>query len=110
MTAVELLEHCRAAGVCLSAGPSGTLAWECDVDPPAALLAALSAQKAEVLRLLTVPPADLSLLDLPPDLFETWQERVCIMHYDGQLPWKQAEALALADVLRRAGPAQEPCS
>jgi hypothetical protein len=39
-----------------------------------------------------------SLLDLPPELFEAWQERVCIMHYDGRLPLQQAAAAALADV------------
>ena len=49
------------------------------------------------------PPPALSLLDLPPDLFEDWQERACIRHYDGKLPWKEAEALALADLLPRAG-------
>jgi hypothetical protein len=39
------------------------------------------------------------------------------MHYDGRLPWNQAEALALADILgqadpradkRETGPAPEP--
>jgi hypothetical protein len=42
--------------------------------------------------------------DLPPDLYERWEERVCIMHVHGQLPWPEAEALALADVLRQAEP------
>ena len=51
------------------------------------------------------PPPEVSPWDLPPDLYERWEERVCIMHYDGRLPWKQAEALALADVLGQAGPA-----
>jgi hypothetical protein len=45
---------------------------------------------------LDVPPPG-----LPPELFETWQERVCIMHFDGGLPWPEAEAAAQADVLRR---------
>jgi hypothetical protein len=47
-------------------------------------------------------PPDVSPWDLPPDLYERWEERVCIMHFDGWIPWKQAEALALADVLRQA--------
>jgi hypothetical protein len=50
------------------------------------------------------PPRDFSPWDLPPDLYERWEERVCIMHFDGGLPWPQAEAEALADVLRLAGP------
>ena len=53
---------------------------------------------------LPEPPPDVSPWDLSPDLYERWEERVCIMHYDGRLPWKQAEALALADVLRQADP------
>jgi hypothetical protein len=42
-----------------------------------------------------------SLLDLPSDLFETWRERACIMHFDGDVPLPEAEAEALADVLRQ---------
>jgi hypothetical protein len=38
------------------------------------------------------------------DLYERWEERVCIMHFDGRIPWRTAEALALADVLRQADP------
>jgi hypothetical protein len=49
-----------------------------------------------------------SLLDLPPDRFEEWQERVCIMHFDGGLPWPDAERLALADVLRQTEPVNAP--
>lgn len=45
------------------------------------------------------PPADVSPWDLPPDLYERWEERTCIMHYDNKMPWREAEALALADVL-----------
>jgi hypothetical protein len=48
------------------------------------------------------PPAA-SPWDLTPDLYERWEERVCIMHYDGGLPWPEAEAEALADVQRTAG-------
>jgi hypothetical protein len=40
--------------------------------------------------------------DLPLDLFELWEERACIMHYDGELPCPEADAAALADVLRGA--------
>jgi hypothetical protein len=50
------------------------------------------------------PPADVSAWDLPADLYTAWEERVCIMHFDGRLPWREAEALALADVLLWAGP------
>ena len=46
--------------------------------------------------------ADVSSWDLPPDLAELWEERVCIMHFDGGLPWPEAERLALADVLSQA--------
>lgn len=53
---------------------------------------------------LPEPPADVSPWDLTPELYEKWEERVCIMHYDGRLPWREAEALALADVLRQAEP------
>jgi hypothetical protein len=48
-----------------------------------------------------------SLLDLPPGQLEVWAERVCIMHFDGELPWPEAEAAALADVLRRSERAGE---
>ncbi len=53
------------------------------------------------------PPPGLTLMDLPADLFETWQERASIRHFDGELPWPEAEALALADVLRRGEPVAE---
>jgi hypothetical protein len=56
---------------------------------------------------LPEPPPDASPWDLPPDLYERWEERVCIMHFDGRLPWRKAEALALADVLRHAGPSTD---
>jgi len=56
---------------------------------------------------LPEPPADVSPWDLPPDLYERWEERVCIMHYDGGLPWPEAEKFALADVLRQVAPNEE---
>jgi hypothetical protein len=43
---------------------------------------------------------DISPWDLSAELYELWEERVCIMHCDGGLPWREAEVLALADVLR----------
>ncbi len=49
---------------------------------------------------LDMPP--LSPWDLPPDLYERWEERVCIMHYEGGLPWPEAEREGLANVLRSA--------
>lgn len=45
-----------------------------------------------------------ALADLPPDLFETWEERAAIREFDGMIPREQAEALALADVLGQADP------
>jgi hypothetical protein len=42
--------------------------------------------------------------DLPPDMFAKLEERVCIMHFDGKIPWQTAEALALADVFGKADP------
>jgi hypothetical protein len=61
------------------------------------------------------PRAVVSPGDLPPDLYEYWQERAGIREFDGGLPRSKAEALALADVLgngeideeERAGPAPE---
>lgn len=66
----------------------------------------LLAHKREILSALAVEtlpeaPPDVSPWDLPPDWFERWEERTCIMHYDGKLHWERAEALALADILRQ---------
>lgn len=58
---------------------------------------------AAELKLLE-PPVAVSPWDLTPELYEKWEERVCIIHYDGRLPWREAEALALADILRHADP------
>ena len=49
------------------------------------------------------PPA-VSASDLPPDLYEHWQERAAIRQFDAGFPVKEAEALALADVLGHADP------
>jgi hypothetical protein len=57
---------------------------------------------------LSGPPPAFSSWDLPPDLYDRWQERVCIMHFDGWLPWQEAEALALANVLGQAEPLARP--
>lgn len=38
--------------------------------------------------------------DLSPDDYFLWEERVCIMHYDGHIPWEEAKIAALADILR----------
>jgi hypothetical protein len=50
------------------------------------------------------PPPVVSPSDLPPDLYELWQERAGIRQFDGGLPREQAEALALTDVLGQADP------
>src|SRR5262245_23373402 len=71
----------------------------CSTWPPPWLAPASSTPARVAAGLTPELRAGVSLLDLPPELFETWQERVCIMHYDGRLPWQQAEVLALADVL-----------
>jgi hypothetical protein len=47
------------------------------------------------------PSPDASPWDLSPELFERWEERSCIMHFDGKLSWPEAETLALADILRQ---------
>ena len=41
---------------------------------------------------------------LTQGLFEKWEERACVMHYDAGIPWQEAERLALADVLGHADP------
>ncbi len=48
------------------------------------------------------PQATFSSWDLPPEWWDCWAERVAICHFDGGLPWPDAERLALADVLRLA--------
>ena len=45
--------------------------------------------------------ADLGLDDLPADLRVEFEERAAIMEFDGRLPRERAEALALAEALRR---------
>ena len=44
-------------------------------------------------------PPIVSPADLPPDLYEYWQERAGIREFDGGLSRQEAETLALADVL-----------
>jgi hypothetical protein len=46
---------------------------------------------------------DFSPWELAPDVYERWEERVCIMHFDSGLAWPEAEQLALGDVLCTAG-------
>jgi hypothetical protein len=107
MTAAgELLDRCTALGITLSPGQAGALEWEADADPPAELLDDLRRHKADLLAL--VASAEVSPWDLPADLYECWEERVTIMHFDGGLPWPLAERLALAEVLRHAGSTKPP--
>lgn len=50
------------------------------------------------------PPPDSSPWELSPELYERWEERVCIMHYDGRVPWREAEQMALAEILHESEP------
>lgn len=52
---------------------------------------------AAALKLPAVSPSE-----LPPDLYERWEERAGIRQFDGGFSLKEAEALALEDVLRHA--------
>ena len=56
----------------------------------------------QAVQLAPKPPPAVSPSDLTPGLRERWEERVAIMEYDGGLSLKEAEAAALADVLRQA--------
>ena len=47
------------------------------------------------------PIRSLSPEELDPDWRTEWEERAAIMENDGGLPREQADALALADVVRR---------
>jgi len=111
MSAAELLVELDRQGF--------TLAAEGDrirVAPASRLTAELrdriGQHKAELLTALDLKhshaaidaPAELYPWDLPPDLYELWQERAGIMFFDGRVPWPQVEVLALADVLRQADP------
>jgi hypothetical protein len=53
VSAALLLSRCWEQGIDLSAGPNGTLQWECDGDPSADLLVELAKHKVEVLALLS---------------------------------------------------------
>jgi hypothetical protein len=67
-TAVDLLARCRALGVELGAVSGGTaLSWEAAVDPPADLLAALTANKAELLALVRGPHGNCDQCGRPLD-------------------------------------------
>ena len=46
--------------------------------------------------------------DLTPEEYEAWAERAAIRQYLGGMPRQEAEAAALADVLRPVGPAAVP--
>jgi hypothetical protein len=78
------------------------------VDAPAGALTPedremLARHKADLLAVLAVAMAP---DDLPADWHLVWDERAAIMEYDGGLPREQAEARALAEVVRsmwRAG-------
>jgi hypothetical protein len=73
----------------------------CSKWPPRWLVASTlpAAEIAPVHEAPASKPSVASSWDLPPDLYEQWEERVCIMHFDGKLSWEDAESSALADVL-----------
>lgn len=73
------------------------------VDAPAGALnerdrEILTRHKAELLALLTGEAAPDTL---PSDWHQLWDERAAVMQYEGGLPRERAEALALAEILRR---------
>ena len=104
MDGMTLLQEARAAGLIVSV-EGGTLKIR---GPRQAEVVAkkLIAHKPAVVNALRVetlpePPPDLSPWDLDQEWYECWEERVCIMRYDGKMPVERAEALALADILRQ---------
>jgi hypothetical protein len=113
MDALTLLQQARAAGLTVRAqgdrlcirGPRRAEALaRRPLDHKAAVLAALAADA----------PVTVTLDDLPPDWYFSWDERAAIMEYDGKLPRDCAQALALEDILeqmRRAGvfPRNDAC-
>jgi hypothetical protein len=78
----------------------------CTTWPPAWLTSSTPPRVAAAPKPSELPPG-ISPWDLPANLYERWEERVCIMHFDGKLAWREAEALALADVLGQSGPATD---
>jgi hypothetical protein len=97
MTVAALLEQCRTLGIFLSVGPSESLDWEADDDPPAELLAALAAHKAELLVLVArdrapVPApqtADATELTELADWFTATADRLPQEPF-GLVPWRRS--------------------
>jgi hypothetical protein len=88
-------------------GPCGTLVWEGDDDPPADLLAELSAHKAELLAALDVPadPGELlarvEALEAEPAWARAWCERFKVgSSADHQIQPSQ-QAQQVLDAVRR---------
>jgi hypothetical protein len=96
VTAAAVLAEARAAGVRLHATPEGELHWRCRGPLPERLRQLLAAHKPELLALMREEGDRLNT-----EWLELWEERSAIMEYDGKLPREQAEAQALADVLRQ---------
>jgi hypothetical protein len=97
MVGLILLEAAAAAGLRLSVQGDRLL-----VRGPRraeALARRILAHKPEVMATLTRPAA----AGLTPEEQEAWEERAAIREFDGGLPREHAEALALADVLKRMG-------
>jgi hypothetical protein len=103
MNALDLLLDLETRGVALTSHGGKLI-----VDAPTGTLTAGDRDLLYRLKpnLLAILETSLTPDDLPPDWHERWEERAAIMEFDGGLPRKQAEAQALADVLRsmeRAG-------
>ncbi len=96
---VELVRSLTAAGVELVAKGDSILYRPRSAVRPE-VVEALKQHKVEVLRYLEKPAID-SPEQLPVEWYLEWDERAAVMEYDGGLPRERAEALALADVLRR---------
>jgi hypothetical protein len=102
--AAELLAQLRARGIDFAVRED-RLCWCPRGAVTSAEVAALATHKAEVLALLA--PTTMT----PGDWLEVWRERAAIMEEGGHLARDEADALALADTVRRMNetPVGSPC-
>jgi hypothetical protein len=64
-----------------------------------AVLSALAVKAPPGLDGLAAPARELRVADLDPDWRIEWEERAAILEYDGGIPRKRAEAVALTEIL-----------